>query len=167
MHLYVEQLSWKTNCKLAGLLYNQGWKKDIHRIGWNGKKSIRQKSTYAPRKGLRGKGKTFGWTVTQGSEWVEPQTGHPSPRVLSVGDKPPWLPGELLGRQKGWGSLTSSREERAGAGLPPDQVERSLLLQLPPPCAPQSEPSKHPSQLTAYHSLALYLSTQDLGKESI
>ena len=31
--LYVEQFSWKTNWKLTeGLLHNQGWKTDTHKI---------------------------------------------------------------------------------------------------------------------------------------
>ena len=45
---------------------------------------------------LRGKGGSHARTFILGCEWVEPQTGHPSPGVLCKGDKLPWPLGELL-----------------------------------------------------------------------
>ena len=55
-------------------------------------------SGFAPGRGLRGKRRLHRWTME--SEWVEPQTGCPSPRDLCMGDKPPWLLGESLGQIK-------------------------------------------------------------------
>lgn len=38
------------------------------------------------------------WSDTySGSEQLEPQIEHPSPRVPHWRDKPPWLVGEMLG----------------------------------------------------------------------
>lgn len=62
--------------------------------------------TCAPRRGLRGKGRSDGQRLTPGSEWVEPQTGHPSPGVLQGEDKSPWLPGEPLWKKESCRNLS-------------------------------------------------------------
>lgn len=52
--------------------------------------------TCASGRELRGKGQAHRQTLHWGGELVKPHTGHPSSRVLCVGDKPSGVLGELL-----------------------------------------------------------------------
>lgn len=66
------------------------------------------------------------WIPILGSEWVKPQTGHPSHGVLHK------LVVELLRQMiERLRSLDSTLEECMGAGLPPVVADRGLPYLLP------------------------------------
>ena len=100
IHLHMEQSSLKTNWKLAGLLYNQGCKKNTYVLGQEGKNSD-QVGTCASGIELRDKGRLHGQRSLLGSEQFERHIGHPNPGVQYRKHEPPWLAGRLLSLTEG------------------------------------------------------------------
>ena len=86
------------------------------------------------------------------SEWIEPQTGLPSPGVLCRGDKPPWQPGEPLGQRE---RLEKPRFHLWGVLACPQLGQREIC---PNCCLLTMLPSlslvNAPAPPTAGHSLA-------------
>lgn len=74
-------------------------------------------------------GRLYQWIPTLEREWVKPQTGYPSPRVLCRGDKPLCVVEDLWERQKGWKPWTLLvRSVYMCSGFPPRQGrERSPM----------------------------------------
>ena len=145
----------KSQGKLTG-----NWQKDssttktlrkIHNVIKQDKKDV---ETRAGGRRLRGKERSCGGTSVLGSEQVKPQTGCPSPGVLHIRDKRPWLHGELLGQRARLGKLRHHQEEYMSDGLHPGRKERGLPQRLLPPCTPQSEQSKYGGPLTSHHGWA-------------
>ena len=89
--------------------------------------------------GNSGKRRLHWWTLVLGSEWVEPQTGHPSLESYVQETRLLGCLENFWDRQKGWRSLDTTLEEGAGAGLPPGRAERGPSSQLPLHCTPQFE----------------------------
>ena len=115
----------------------------MHRVG-----------TPTPERNLKGKEVLHWWTLTWGSEQVEPQSGCPSPQEQHRGDKACWLLGELLGQIEGLEKPRIYSKECACAVSSTVMTKRDLHWQLSPHCTPQSEWGRHPVLLTPYHRLA-------------
>ena len=91
---HTEQLSWKTNWKLAEFVHNGSFKKNHILVGW---KKGRKVGPSGPERHVKGRNSLHGWTITLGSKEAEPQTGQPCHSVLHRTDKPPWMLGRPTG----------------------------------------------------------------------
>ena len=134
-----------------------------------GRKGIR--SAHVPWDGTQRKREVVVGIPSLGSEWFEPQFGHPSPGVLSGGDKAPWLVGGQLGLIGGlWGAWTPPVRSMCMLAWPQSRVEKDLLYMLPgfpgqPHCKPQSEPREH-SGPHSLHTTEQHRAALDLGQLS-
>ena len=93
------------------------------------------------------------WTLTLRSEQVKPQSGHPSPGVLSRRVRPPF-PVRLRNLPKEPIPLVMSTCMLACW----QSGQRAMHWQLTPHCTSQSKRKNTPALLTLYHSLAWDLS---------
>ena len=148
IHLHGEQSSWKTICKLAECLYNQGYKKYSHITKWRGKKKKKQK-----------KPKTLSWDLcywegtktkrrlyrdrhlSRAMSGLSQRLNVPVLGSYAGETRYPWLLGELLDKKKA-GEDKTSLMHMHGYGLPPERVERDPSLLQPPRCTPQSKVRK-------------------------